>query len=278
MFAASSCVQQSKYNELLEQLDTLTIQKARNEQMMTELQTYIDEITMSLDSIAYQESILFLPDPETPNKSISKNIIRKRLDAFQELVDRQQLRISILEDSLNINNTNLRSIKSLLGHMQEQIEQKNIRIEQLKKDILNKDTNIKKLKTTVASLESDINTLNESVNDLQQQTKEQQDILIIQNDMMNEAFMLMGNKKELTSLGAITGGKASSNPDLNNFIRVDIRYFTELEIPSSKPKIITTMPASAYTITNNGNGTSILKILNPTEFWKTSKILIIQLR
>ena len=129
MFAASSCVQQSKYNELLEQLDTLTIQKARNEQTMTELQTYIDEITMSLDSIAYQESILFLPDPETPNKSISKNIIRKRLDAFQELVDRQQLRISILEDSLNINNTNLRSIKSLLGHMQEQIEQKNIRIE-----------------------------------------------------------------------------------------------------------------------------------------------------
>ena len=278
MFAASSCVQQSKYNELLEQLDTLTIQKARNEQTMTELQTYIDEITMSLDSIAYQESILFLPDPETPNKSISKNIIRKRLDAFQELVDRQQLRISILEDSLNINNTNLRSIKSLLGHMQEQIEQKNIRIEQLKKDILNKDTNIKKLKTTVASLESDVNTLNENVNDLQQQTKEQQDILIIQNDMMNEAFMLMGNKKELTSLGAITGGKASSNPDLNNFIRVDIRYFTELEIPSSKPKIITTMPASAYTITNNGNGTSILKILNPTEFWKISKILIIQLR
>ena len=103
-------------------------------------------------------------------------------------------------------------------------------------------------------------------------------VLIIQNDMMNEAFMLMGNKKELTSLGAITGGKASSNPDLNNFIRVDIRYFTELEIPSSKPKIITTMPASAYTITNNGNGTSILKILNPTEFWKISKILIIQLR
>ena len=143
---------------------------------------------------------------------------------------------------------------------------------------MNKDTNIKKLKTTVASLESDVNTLNESVNDLQQQTKEQQDILIIQNDMMNEAFMLMGNKKELTSLGAITGGKASSNPDLNNFIRVDIRYFTELEIPSSKPKIITTMPASAYTITNNGNGTSILKILNPTEFWRISKILIIQLR
>ena len=267
----ASCVQKSKHHEVLAQRDTLMVQNSRNEAMMAELQTYIEEITMSLDSIAYHESILFLPDPETPNKATSKKVLQKRLEAFQELIDRQQAKIQTLEDSLNVNNANLRSIKSLLAHMQGQIEQKNVQIEQMKEELQVKEADIRRLKTTVATLESD-------VSDLQQQTKDQEEILVFQNDLINEAYFLMGSKKELTSWGAMSSGKASANPDLNNFIKVDIRYFTELEIPSAKPKILTTMPASSYYLEKNSDKTTTLRISDPAEFWKASKILIIQLR
>ena len=271
MVLHASCIQMSKHQEVVNQRDTLMVQISKNEAMMKELQSYVEEITISLDSIAYQESLLFLPDPETPNKTVSKKEIRKRLETFQELVDRQQIKIRSLEDSLNINNANLRSIKSLLAHMQGQIEQKNVQIEQMKEELLVKEADIKRLKTTVATLESD-------VSDLQQQTRDQEEILVFQNDLINEAFFLMGSKKELTSWGAMSGGKASSNPDLNSFIKVDIRYFTELDIPSAKPKILTTMPASSYSLEKNPNKTTTLRIYDPAEFWKTSKILIIQLR
>lgn len=271
ILALTSCVQRSKHQEVLDQRDTLMVQNSRNEAMMAELQTYIEEITMSLDSIAYHESLLFLPDPETPNKTASKKVLQKRLEAFQELIDRQQTRIRTLEDSLNVNNANLRSIKSLLVHMQGQIEQKNAQIEQMKNELIAKDANIKSLKRTVSSLEDDIN-------DLQQQTKNQEEILIYQNDLINEAYFLMGSKKELISWGAMTGNKTSPSPDLNNFIKVDIRYFTELEIPSTKPKILTTMPTCSYSLIRNDDGTSTLRINDPTEFWKVSKTLIIQLR
>lgn len=267
----ASCVQKSKHHEVLAQRDTLMVQNSRNEAMMAELQTYIEEITMSLDSIAYHESILFLPDPETPNKATSKKVLQKRLEAFQELIDRQQAKIQTLEDSLNVNNANLQSIKSLLSHMQGQIEQKNIQIEQMKEELQVKEADIRRLKTTVATLESD-------VSDLQQQTKDQEEILVFQNDLINEAYFLMGSKKELTSWGAMSSGKASANPDLNNFIKVDIRYFTELEVPSAKPKILTTMPASSYSLEKNSDKTTTLRISDPAEFWKASKILIIQLR
>lgn len=267
----ASCVQKSKHHEVLAQRDTLMVQNSRNEAMMAELQTYIEEITMSLDSIAYHESILFLPDPETPNKATSKKVLQKRLEAFQELIDRQQAKIQTLEDSLNVNNANLQSIKSLLSHMQGQIEQKNAQIEQMKNELIAKDTDIRNLKRTVTTLEED-------VNDLQQQTKDQEEILIYQNDLINEAYFLMGSKKELTSWGAMTGNKTSPDPDLNNFIKVDIRYFTELEIPSTKPKILTTMPTYSYSLVRNDNGTSTLMISDPAEFWKVSKTLVIQLR
>lgn len=267
----ASCVQKSKHHEVLAQRDTLMVQNSRNEAMMAELQTYIEEITMSLDSIAYHESILFLPDPETPNKATSKKVLQKRLEAFQELIDRQQAKIQTLEDSLNVNNANLQSIKSLLSHMQGQIEQKNVQIEQMKEELQVKEADIRRLKTTVATLESD-------VSDLQQQTKDQEEILVFQNDLINEAYFLMGSKKELTSWGAMSSGKASANPDLNNFIKVDIRYFTELEVPSAKPKILTTMPASSYSLEKNSDKTTTLRISDPAEFWKASKILIIQLR
>lgn len=271
MALQTSCIQMSKHQEVVNQRDTLMVQNSRNEAMMKELQSYVEEITISLDSIAYHESLLFLPDPETPNKAVSKKVIQKRLEAFQELVDRQQLKIRSLEDSLNINNANLRSIKSLLAHMQGQIEQKNNQIEQMKEELKIKDARINTLKTTVATLESD-------VNDLQQQTKDQEEILIYQNDLINEAYFLMGSKKELASWGATKGGKAAADPILDNFIKVDIRHFTELEIPSTKPKVLTTMPTSSYSLTKNGNGTSTLRISDPSEFWKASKILIIQLR
>ena len=267
----ASCVQKSKHHEVLAQRDTLMVQNSRNEAMMAELQTYIEEITMSLDSIAYHESILFLPDPETPNKATSKKVLQKRLEAFQELIDRQQAKIQTLEDSLNVNNANLQSIKSLLSHMQGQIEQKNVQIEQMKEELQVKEADIRRLKTTVATLESD-------VSDLQQQTKDQEEILVFQNDLINEAYFLMGSKNELTSWGAMSSGKASANPDLNNFIKVDIRYFTELEVPSAKPKILTTMPASSYSLEKNSDKTTTLRISDPAEFWKASKILIIQLR
>lgn len=271
MMLHASCIQMSKHQEVVNQRDTLMVQNSRNEAMMKELQSYVEEITISLDSIAYQESLLFLPDPETPNKAVSKKVIRKRLEAFQELMDRQQIKIRSLEDSLNINNANLRSIKSLLAHMQGQIEQKNVQIEQMKEELQVKEADIRRLKTTVATLESD-------VSDLQQQTKDQEEILVFQNDLINEAYFLMGSKKELTSWGAMSSGKASVNPDLNNFIKVDIRYFTELEIPSAKPKILTTTPASSYSLEKNPDKTTTLRISDPAEFWKASKILIIQLR
>lgn len=267
----SSCVQRSRHNEVLQQRDTLMARNAKNETMLTELQTYLDEITLSLDSIAYQESILFLPSPEAPDKVVSRKTIEIRLKALQELVDRQQLKIRLLSDSLNVSNTNLYSVKSLLTHMQGQIEQKNVQIEQMKRELRSKDANIGKLKSTVASLESD-------VNDLKQQTKEQEDILIAQNDLMNEACFIMGSRKELVAWGALKGGKVSPNPNLDNFNKVDIRYFTELELPGARPKILTQMPAASYTLVSNGDGTSSLYITDPAEFWKVSKILIIQLR
>lgn len=271
MLISASCVQQSRHNAVLEQRDSLMAQNEQNEKLMAELQTYIDEIAMSLDSIAYHESLLFLPDPETPNGTVSKSLIKTRLDAFQDLVDRQQMKIQVLEDSLNVNNANLRSIKSLLVHMQGQIDAKNYQIETIRAELEAKNKDIRNLRHTIASLESDMS-------DLHRQKREQEEILIAQNELMNEAYFLMGTKKELASWGAITGGKASANPDLSNFIKVDIRYFTELQIPSARPKILTSMPADAYALENNGDGTSTLIIADPAEFWKVSKILTIQIR
>lgn len=278
MILSISCVQKSKHQEVLNQRDSLLSRNAQNEAMMAELQNYLDEITMSLDSIAYQESILFLPDPEMPEKEISKTLIKERLEAFQELVDRQQARVQLLEDSLDFTNTNFLSIKSLLGHMQGQIDIKNTQIEQMRVELQAKDADIKSLKGTVKSLSHNVNNLKEQTRSQKEALAFQEEVLTFQDEMLNEAYFLMGSKKELISWGAMQNGKVTSNPPLENFIKVDIRYFTELEIPSSRPKIITAMPENAYSLIKNGDGTSTLSISKPSEFWKASKILIIQLR
>ena len=64
--------------------------------------------------------------------------------------------------------------------------------------------------------------------------------------------------------------------DKSFFTKVDIREFTELEIPSKSPKLIFSAPKKSYKLQKGKEG-SLLTIIDPEEFWKNSRYLVIQL-
>ncbi len=256
-------------------LETVSIEKDLH---LKEMSIYLDTLVATLDSIAYMESVIFLPDIENPNKPLSKQQLRERLEIFQGLLERQHNKIRVLEDSLASDSLTFSNMLSIITHLRTQIEEKNEEIEKMKIELSEKKQSISKLQTQVARLQSDVDELSPNVSYYQQVVNQQETIVETQDAMLNEGYYIVKSRKELAAMGIRANNMSVANINLDDFICVDIREFKSLYIPSGNIKILTQMPTNSYTLTNNMDGTYTLNINSPSDFWQYSKILIIQTR
>lgn len=245
---------------------------------MSELQSCLDMLTMSIDSIALQEEILFLPDPENPNKPLTKKQIQERLDALSRLVARQHDLISALEDSLDTKNAALTSLRRVIANFKIQIQQKDAEILQMKKDLKSKDASIANLRNQVGKMKEDIKAKDSNIDYLQNVSDQQQKIMDSQDEILNEGYYLVKSRKELSSLGIKSSDISKAKITLADFNKVDIRKFAGMTISSDRVRILSQMPVSSYELIKNEDGTTTLNILSSADFWQYSNILIVQTR
>ena len=274
--ALSSCGHKQRIASLEAQLDTLMTDKAQQTAEMKDLQSYLDTIASTLDSIARLEGMLFMPDPENPGQVLTRKEIDKRLKAFHELIGRQREKIQRLEASLDASNANVKHLKSVIAYLNTQIEEKDAEIERMRGELKTSKATVTRLNEKVSMLESDVAALNESYDELQQEARQQQENF---DAALSQVHYLVADKKLLTSMGLLKNGKIKTeNLDLDLFTAVDARTFTSLTILGDRPKVLTSMPASAYELQQNADGTSVLVINDIDAFWKASKVLIVQVR
>lgn len=242
------------------------------------LNTFIDQVAEGMDSLVIGEKMLLAQSPEgTPLNS--KQQITANLKTFEEIVNRQRERIAELEKSLEENKSaNAANMKKIIDVMKAQLAEKDKEIAALKEEINKKDFDISQLNTRVASL-------NKDVEGLTSKNKAQKEALVTQSDMMNEAYVIIGSKKELKAAGVLASSGLfsksklqSADFDASKFKKVDIRTYTSVKLYGKKPKVLTPSPASSYTISDNGDGTSTLNITDPTSFWGVSNYLVIQVK
>ena len=101
--------------------------------------------------------------------------------------------------------------------------------------------------------------------------------LNVQTNLLNEAYVFIGTKKELKGADLLKRGKLNmSDVDMSQFTKIDIRQTKQFTIPSKKPEILTQAPANSYTLEKIDKKTSVLTITDPAAFWSVSKILVIR--
>ena len=99
-----------------------------------------------------------------------------------------------------------------------------------------------------------------------------------QDKELNNGYVIIDTKAELKRKGIARRKKVINEGllDKSKFTQVDIRNTTILTFNAKKPRILTNMPQSSYTMTKNGDGTYTLNITDPTRFWSISRYLVIQ--
>lgn len=232
------------------------------QQDVEQMSEMLKAVAQSLDSIQEQEQVITKFDENTP-----RNEILDRLEMFKTILDRKKAEIDLLTAEAVSNKGTIADLKKVLEYLNLQLEEKSARIAKLEEAVRNKDAKIAELRDEVDELTIETGNL---------KIKNQQ-----QENLLNQGFYIVGTKKELKNLGLLSGGLLSkkranySNIDNSVFKKVDVRNFHSLVIDSKSPKLMTEKPASSYTLTKNGDGTTTLQITNAQEFWSASPYLII---
>ncbi|MBQ0022046.1 MAG: hypothetical protein KBT29_02275 [Prevotellaceae bacterium] len=226
----------------------------------------------SVDSLLNSNDVIFEPGESVV---MTKDKIKGRIDAVNALLDKQRSKVQELQKLLEKNNSeHAKQLKEALARMQAQLDAKDAEIRDLKAKIDAKNINIAELKSNIQKMESNIS-------NLEQQTKQQEDALVAQNELLNTGYVAIGTSKELKAKGLMSGGFLSkkkvnvSGVDESKFNKVDMRTYKSVVIPAKKAQVLTPMPADSYTIAKNADNTCTLTITDVGRFWSQTTFLII---
>lgn len=241
---------------------------------MEAMNLFLEAVKASTDSVVNFESSLFKTTNDN-SKSHKEQIIDNIIN-YKQILQRQNERLANLEKKLKNGGAQAHKMLDTIEALKKQIGDKDKAIAQLVEELGKRDFDIRSLQSNVASLNTRVAALSET-------TQSQKETIEAQSNTMNEAYYIIGSKKQLKEAGLLSGGSLfkKSKLDMNTvsneaFTKIDIRKTKSFQIPGKNAQLLTQAPAGSYELTANADGTSTLTITDPAKFWSISNYLIVR--
>lgn len=279
MLSVFSCknekVDMSSY---MQERDSIMQENKAKTQQLDELNGVLATIATGLDSIAVQENILFT-NKGRDGVMLNRQQIAANLKGMADILARQRAKIKMLQDSLanKKSSQGVERLQKVVEFLNQQLAEKDQVIQSLRADLNNSKKDITQLRASLSDMRT-------KANNAEQKTKVLTKALAKQDEVINECYVKIGTKKQLSAAGLLKGGFLQKKKvnyedvDKSKFNAVDIRKFREFPLHSSNPRILTPQPSNrSFHFEESGDGNCTLVITNPTLFWSVSNFLIIQL-
>lgn len=269
------------------ELKQLREQNVQLTQMAQEKDSTIDDFVESFDVIAAnlaiikeKENIIAVSASENPSVGQKAQIITD-LGLVRDLLEENKAKLESLDKKLKNSWYQNSKLKKLVAGLKLQIEEKDISINALSEQIAQLNVEVDNLNVQVIDLNGTLVALN-TENDSKAKTIEDQ------TTDLHTAHYVIGNIKELkikevvTSTGGLLGIGATTqlnqkiNPD--NFNTIDITKTTTIPVVGKKVSLVTYHPSTSYRFEGTDKEIEAITILNPDEFWKASKYLVVAVK
>lgn len=245
------------------QIKQLQAELQAKDSTVNDMFSFINEVEGNLNDI--EVSQMKITESKKGNTEVNEDVkqsIKDHIQNINTLLDKNKQIIAKLEKSLRNSNMKIESLQKT--------------IDLLNKQLTDKDAEIVALKDQLEKLNFTVQELNAKVADLNAQSDQQNQIIDQQTIELNTAYYVVGLRKELKTKGVIVGDKLSQKVNPENYIKVDIRYFTELKLNIKKAKLLSTHPEGSYELVSSGKNIEKLVIKNQKSFWSISKFLVIE--
>ena len=263
-----ACGGKTDTSALEQTIDSLRQVNQQQENSLQEMTTFVTTLSDGMNAIAQQENMIF-NNGGNEGTSLDKEQLKSHLETLANTLTEQRSKIHSLADSLKARGADMSKMQGLIDNLTQQLDEKDKIIAQLRKDIEQKSFSISdlqnKLRVAMAG----------SAQYEQRAAKAEKELATI-----TTAYVLMGTKEALTDGGYIDKRKhvLTESMPKGDFTKVNIYKFTELDIPSRSPKLLTDHPRKSYNIEKVDKENRKLIITNPQLFWSSSKYLIIQVK
>ena len=195
--------------------------------------------------------------------------IRENMQYIQEAMRQNRELINKLRNQVRQGSVNSEQLKRTIENLTRQMEEKDAQIRQLQAELQAKDVQIGELTEKVEDLSNNVSTLRE-------ETTQKSQTISTQDKQLNTAWFVYGTKSELKEQHILQDGKVlQANFNREYFTKIDIRVDKEIRLYSRSAKLLTSHPASSYTLEQNAQKQYVLRIQNPQLFWSASKYLVI---
>ena len=249
-------------------IDSLRPANQQQQNSLQEMTTFVTTMSDGMNAIALQENMIF-NNGGNEGTSLDKEQLKSHLETLANTLTEQRSKIKALSDSLKARGADLSKMQGLIDNLTRQLEEKDKVIAQLRQDVEQKNFSIadlqKKLNVAMAG----------SAQYEQRAAKAEKELATI-----TSAYVLMGTKEALLDGGYIDKRKHVQTETMpkGDFTKVNIYQFTELDIPTRSPKLLTDHPRKSYSIEKIDKENRKLVITNPQLFWSSSRYLIIQVK
>lgn len=195
--------------------------------------------------------------------------IRENMTYIQQAMQQNRELINKLRNQLRQGTVRSEQLRQTVDNLTRQMEVKDAQIRQLQAELQAKDVQIGELTEKVEDLSNNVSTLRE-------ETAQKSQTITTQDKQLNTAWFVYGTKSELKEQRIIQDGKVlQSNFNREYFTKIDIRVDKEIRLYSRSAKLLTSHPASSYTLERDAQKQYVLRIQNPQLFWSASKYLVV---
>jgi len=195
--------------------------------------------------------------------------IRENMQYIQDAMQQNRELINKLRNQVRQGSVKSEQLKLTIDNLARQMEEKDTQIRQLQAELQAKDVQIGELTEKVEDLSNNVSTLRE-------ETTQKSQTISTQDKQLNTAWFVYGTKSELKEQHILQDGKVlQSNFNREYFTKIDIRVDKEIRLYSRSAKLLTSHPASSYTLEQDAQKQYVLRIQNPQLFWSASKYLVV---
>ena len=267
LLTLGSCGKNSKeYKDLQAQYDSLLLANQGLETANSESEALVAEVMDNFNQITALEGSINLETQEGNLQENQKAKIEDNFRLIREKLQKNKETIDNLSKKVNASGKKNSSLAATVESLRKQLTETTDRLAKLEEQLRQKDIVIEEQAVQIGNLQERTTNLEES-----NAQKEAQ----INN--LYQVRYCIGTKHDLKDMGVLKNGKvAAENYNAGYFTTIDRREVTSIALYDKKAKLLTNHPSGSYTLEPDAQKRLTLKITNQEEFWKHSKVLIVQ--
>lgn len=277
---SSSCTYKEEREQLKQQAADLEQQLQERDSAFNEVLMVMTEVETEITNIKNQENLIST-SAESGDEEGDKFKLVSDIKRINERIQFTNDKIRELAGKLDNSNLQLSAFKRKVDKMTSDLKEREASLAELRTDLEQKNLFISELNTEVKSLVQQVQLQTETISVQSQE-------LIDKEKALNTGYFVIGKEKQLLADGLISkeGGFLWIGKSLdlvadaapNKFTEVDIQNTKKFYVDAEKMAIITEHPADSYKIVSDAGKVKYIEVVNPDEFWRISKYLVINVK